>query len=64
MHQAESDIIAEALILHRGLHPAGGVVRAAHAAGNRVARALTLHAITRIIRTPGSRRAERQKEES
>jgi len=58
------DIIAEALILHRGRHTAVGDVTVTDAAGNLVAKALTTYAITRIIRTPASRAAETQKKES
>jgi acyl-CoA thioesterase len=62
---AEFDIIAEALILHRGRHTAVGDVTVTDAAGNLVAKALTTYAITRITeKKPGSRTAERQKKES
>ena len=62
---AESDIIAEATILHRGSsHTAVGDVTVTDAAGNLVAKALTTYAITRITRTPESRAAETQKKES
>jgi acyl-CoA thioesterase len=61
---AESDIIAEATILHRGRHTAVGDVTVTDAAGNLVAKALTTYAITRTTRTPGSRAAETQKKES
>jgi uncharacterized protein (TIGR00369 family) len=61
---AEFDIIAEALILHRGRHTAVGDVTVTDAAGNLVAKALTTYAITRITRKPGSRAAENHKEES
>ena len=61
---AETDIIAEALILHRGRHTAVGDVTVTDAAGNLVAKALATYAITRTTRRPGSRAAERQKKES
>jgi uncharacterized protein (TIGR00369 family) len=61
---AESDIIAEALILHRGRHTAVGEVTVTDAAGNLVAKALTTYAITRTTRRPGNRPAEKQKKES
>lgn len=61
---AEFDIIAEALILHRGRHTAVGDVTVTDAAGNLVAKALTTYAITRTTRKPVSHTAERQKKES
>jgi uncharacterized protein (TIGR00369 family) len=61
---AESDIIAEATILHRGKHTAVGDVTVTDAAGNLVAKALTTYAITRATRTSASRATERQKKES
>ena len=61
---AESDIIAEATILHRGRHTAVGDVTVTDAAGDLVAKALTTYAITRINRKPASRAAERHKKES
>jgi uncharacterized protein (TIGR00369 family) len=61
---AESDIIAEATILHRGRHTAVGEVTVTNATGNLVAKALTTYAITRITRTPASRANETQKKES
>jgi hypothetical protein len=61
---AEFDIIAEALILHRGRHTAVGDVTITDAAGDLVAKALTTFAITRTPRTPGSRAAKNQKKES
>jgi acyl-CoA thioesterase len=61
---AESDIIAEATILHRGRHTAVGDVTVTDAAGNLVAKALTTYAITRTTRKPARRAAETQKKES
>jgi acyl-CoA thioesterase len=60
----ESDIIAEATILHRGRHTAVGDVTVTDAAGNLVAKALTTYAITRTTRKPANRAAESQKKES
>ena len=60
----EFDIVAEALILHRGRHTAVGDVTVTDAAGNLVAKALTTYAITRTTQKPGGRAAESQKKES
>jgi acyl-CoA thioesterase len=61
---AEFDIIAEALIIHRGRHTAVGDVTVTDAAGNLVAKALTTYVITRTTRKPGSRASQRHKKES
>ena len=58
------DIIAEALILHRGRHTAVGDVTVTDTAGNLVAKALTTYAITRTPRTPGNRATKRHEKES